>query len=265
MLLRSGSTGLGVKALQVKLNQLGLGPLVEDGIFGQVTESAVRIFQQSVGILSDGVVGPQTEGAMPLLGPLRQEHAPWWVGQLLLVLEAKGYSAHQDGQCNIIGVRSSESRANQFDDWIYLVWMVDGEWDYRTYPATTDPGIAWLEAPGQASGTAILCPGQYEVYKWDRHAGRYETLCQREGTVRVYRDANQDEVLDMDPESTAEGWFGINIHHAGEDSRSVDKWSAGCQVFKRLADWQEAVRIWKDTRAELFTYTLILEEDLPCV
>ena len=114
----------------------------------------------------------------------------------------------------------------------------------------------------RVEGTAILVPGQYPAYKWDSHRGQYETLCQRAGTVKVWRDANKDEILDHVEGSDIEGYFGINIHHAGADSTNVEKWSAGCQVFKRLADWEEAVRIWKGTGAETFTYTLIDDKDL---
>jgi hypothetical protein len=115
----------------------------------------------------------------------------------------------------------------------------------------------------RVDGTAILMPGQYvDTYKFDLHAGKYETLCQRGGKVKVWRDANKDDVLDHVVGSDIEGYFGINIHHAGTDSTNVEKWSAGCQVFKRLADWEEAMGIWKATGADSFTYTLIDDKDL---
>lgn len=57
--LRLGSTGDTVKDLQEKLNQLGYG-LVEDGEFGENTQSAVLDFQIKNNIEVDGVVGPTT-------------------------------------------------------------------------------------------------------------------------------------------------------------------------------------------------------------
>ena len=55
-----GNTGERVIALQNLLNQrIGAG-LVVDGIFGPLTEAAVRNFQARVGILVDGRVGNQT-------------------------------------------------------------------------------------------------------------------------------------------------------------------------------------------------------------
>lgn len=56
------------------------------------------------------------------------------------------------------------------------------------------------------------------------------------------------------------GIFGINIHHAGADSQQIDKWSAGCQVFKRLEDFNIFINICKKASkiwGNLFTYTLI--------
>ncbi len=52
--LRLWSKGSDVKTLQSKLN------LIEDGIFGPVTEEAVKDFQKKNGLIIDGVVGPKT-------------------------------------------------------------------------------------------------------------------------------------------------------------------------------------------------------------
>jgi hypothetical protein len=58
--LRNGSTGDTVKYLQS-----ALGDLKVDGIFGPITEKAVRKFQKQQKIQIDGVVGPQTWSRLP--------------------------------------------------------------------------------------------------------------------------------------------------------------------------------------------------------
>jgi N-acetylmuramoyl-L-alanine amidase len=60
--LRRGDRGREVVDLQTRLLALGLdlGNRGIDGVFGPVTELAVRAFQQGMGILADGVVGPIT-------------------------------------------------------------------------------------------------------------------------------------------------------------------------------------------------------------
>ena len=54
MILKLGSRGNEVKALQEKLN------LKADGIFGPLTEEAVKDFQRSNGLEVDGIVGADT-------------------------------------------------------------------------------------------------------------------------------------------------------------------------------------------------------------
>lgn len=61
--MKIGSTGADVKALQKLLNQLDYH-LIEDGIFGQGTKTAVESFQKAVGLPVDGIVGPQTLSAL---------------------------------------------------------------------------------------------------------------------------------------------------------------------------------------------------------
>jgi hypothetical protein len=49
-----------VQAVQTRLNAVGCGPLIVDGIFGDDTESSVKLFQTRRNLLPDGVVGPLT-------------------------------------------------------------------------------------------------------------------------------------------------------------------------------------------------------------
>jgi len=54
------STGEDVEYLQRRLNGIGFGSLVVDGIFGVATEKAVKKFQKYYGLTADGIVGSQT-------------------------------------------------------------------------------------------------------------------------------------------------------------------------------------------------------------
>lgn len=56
--IRKGSRGSEVAALQRQLN------LIPDGIFGPITDEAVRQFQKSHSLQADGIVGPQTWAAL---------------------------------------------------------------------------------------------------------------------------------------------------------------------------------------------------------
>lgn len=57
-----GSRGPAVRVLQENLITLGYNPGPVDGIFGPLTEAAVKAFQADRKITVDGIVGPQTWG-----------------------------------------------------------------------------------------------------------------------------------------------------------------------------------------------------------
>ena len=52
--IKKGSQGAAVKQLQAALH------LAQDGIFGRITEEAVRDFQRKNGLKADGIVGDAT-------------------------------------------------------------------------------------------------------------------------------------------------------------------------------------------------------------
>lgn len=58
--LKKGSRGEDVKILQSVLN------LIQDGIFGNITEEAVKAFQRSCGLEDDGIVGKLTWAKLPI-------------------------------------------------------------------------------------------------------------------------------------------------------------------------------------------------------
>ena len=186
-------------------------------------------------------------------------------------LENKGHAFFENGDynLNIIGVRNDSGDASKFDDFINLMYKIDGEWVCDIYPATTEPGTRILTRPIVSKGTAILVPAQYRgVYKIDTHGGKrkYTALCQRNGKVSVWRDTNKDTKPDyVGPEH--EGFFGINIHrHFGADEREYTGGvSAGCQVFQNSKDFYEFMDTCNkgaDRFGNSFTYTLIEEQDV---
>lgn len=62
--MEMGSSGEAVLELQKTLKSKGFDPGGLDGIFGPLTEKAVRSFQARMGIAVDGRVGPETSGVL---------------------------------------------------------------------------------------------------------------------------------------------------------------------------------------------------------
>ncbi len=60
-LLKSGSSGEEVKALQNRLHELGYDPGEIDGIYGAGTKTAVKSFQKLNGLEADGMAGRETQ------------------------------------------------------------------------------------------------------------------------------------------------------------------------------------------------------------
>ena len=170
---------------------------------------------------------------------------------------------------NVIGVRSNQIKANEFDDCLFLIYRNDDkDWVVHSYQITTDIGIRYLKTPINEDGAAILVPGQYRgVYSVARHRGKYEALCQKNGKVKVWRDDDRDKILDMDDSTIQEGYYGINIHRAAAtgEMEYVNGYSAGCQVFKDSIHFHQFLSVCNraaDLFGNSFTYTLIEEKDL---
>lgn len=195
--------------------------------------------------------------------------------QIEAAVKAKKYvwfedKANKGYDVNIVGVRSNapsvaDKVTNVFDDYLTITYKDEtGKWQYYCWNATTDPGKKGVMEFHNNKGVGRLVPGQYRgVWSIDKHQGKYDALCQRNGTVTVYRDANRD--LTFQETVTDTGMFGINIHKAGQDSTWVENWSEGCQVFKRVKDFDVFMSICKKA-AKLynnkFSYTLLESTDI---
>jgi len=186
-------------------------------------------------------------------------------------LKNKGYVWFNDDNnkgydLNIVSIRNSDNGnkvTNIFDDVITVSFKIKGEWIYKEWINTTDPGTKGVKEFHNVKGVARLVPGQYRgSHIIGLHQGKYEALKQL-NPVKVYRDFNKD--LIYDEVNIDEGVFGINIHKAGVDSTYVENWSEGCQVFKRVVDFDEfmtIIHLAAKIHGSKFTYTLLESKDI---
>ncbi len=195
--------------------------------------------------------------------------------QIEKAVKDKGYKWFEDPSnktydVNIVGVRNNapsvaDKVTNVFDDCLTISYKDEaGNWQFFCWAGTCDPGKKGVMEFHNNKGVARLVPGQYRgVWKIDKHQGKYEALCQRNGNVTVWRDKNRD--LLFEEKVTDTGMFGINIHKAGTDSAWVENWSEGCQVFKRVKDFDQFMAICKKAakiHGNAFSYTLLESTDV---
>lgn len=260
--LKEGDTGFPVSKAQQRLILHGYPPLTLEmtGTFSKYTKDAVLAFQRARGIPPSGVIDTQTWEA--LVARPRIGISEYSTDDILSAMRRLGYSVFEDGRWNIVGIRSSAVGTNAFDDEMHILRYTPNGWEHFAYPITTDPGSYYLKTPMNGTATAAVVPGQYpDSHKWGRHKGEYEALVQL-SPVRVYRDGNRDTKLDTETSPIVSGVYGINIHKAGTSSTTVDRWSAGCQVFARARDFVEFLNHLRQSGQKTFTYTLLTASQL---
>jgi hypothetical protein len=187
------------------------------------------------------------------------------VHKLIKTLRRKNYEVYSKPfQLNIVGIRNAETVANSFDDELHVFFKEQNlQWKHYSYSVTTDPGTYFLKNPLQVNGTAILKEGQYvNTYRLGLHRGDYLALVQLGGKVTVIRDYDRNALLDFFNGTETTGWYGINIHRAKAKGQTkiVDRWSAGCQVFSDVDDFDFFIKLCQTHRlyyGNNFTYTLI--------
>jgi len=263
--IQIGDTGEAVRECQ-RLLTAHQYELTVDGVFGSGTESKVMQFQRAKSLAADGVVGPATWAALYEEPTNALPEPPQPLPPVLIHLMSLGHRVvwRGDYHLNLFGIRNPEANSNSFDDTLGVAYTVNGKWRVHYWPGTTDPGFFHRENPSKVSGVAALVEDQYiDTWMIDLHAGKYEALCQRGNTVRVYRDDNRDTILDLDKDTIEEGWFGINIHRSSISGQSseVGKWSAGCQVHATLDGFNQkmalATKQLEHLGLDRFTYTLM--------
>jgi hypothetical protein len=140
-------------------------------------------------------------------------------------VKSKGYvwfEGAKDHDVNIVGVRNSDTGnavTNAFDDRITVSYKENGNWVYKEWIITTDPGKKGVMEYHNAAGVARLVEGQYRgSHHLGLHQGKYEALKQK-ANVKVYRDPNRDMKYDAIIPSNAP--FGTAIFSFNEADTKV--------------------------------------------
>lgn len=182
----------------------------------------------------------------------------------------KGYIFNDDiMHANIFGIRNKDASANTFDDLVGVITK-DINTSYVTVQcaATTDPGIYYRENPMNVNGTAIVVPFFHkDCYKVGTHKGK--EAMEQIAPILYIRDNNKNKILDFLYKISGFKSYKENgrtdIHRAGLNSKTVDNWSAGCQVIAKESDFLTFMKLVKSTiaygRPNVFDYALFEIED----
>jgi hypothetical protein len=189
--------------------------------------------------------------------------------QIIKTAESKGYTIDKRPfKLNLIGVRNSKAtNQNTFDDQIaYFYYDNNGQLRGKVSVGTTDPSTYWLNNPMNVKGAAVLKSGEYkDAYAIGLHKGQYTALVQVK-PVTTIRDNDRNALINYFAPTTT-GLYGINIHRATLNKANkavIGQDSAGCQVFRDVADYNEMIDLAKKSREKYgnkFSYILIDELD----
>ena len=164
VLSKIGSRGEEVRRIQTKLKQLGFYNGSIDGIYGSATQKAVKRFQSSVGITSDGIAGSKTLLYLGLDsssgGGSYGSYSSSDIWLLAKVIEAEARGESYVGQVAVGAVVLNRVESSSFPDTISGVVYQAG-----AFSAVTDSN--WSVSPSATSKKAA----QDAINGWDPSYG----------------------------------------------------------------------------------------------
>ena len=208
-------------------------------------------------------------------------------------------------ELNIVGVRNATGQVsdgaggvkhpltNRFTDVVIVAWKEGGKNFAESYPATTVPGASWSLSTNRkfatstgknANGVGIMREKQFiDQYTPGMHHGGSASphLALRSVSGQsAHRDKNYSDnwlTLSITPEkklgANMAGLFqdggGMQLHNSGASTaanKTVDNWSAGCQVFANQKQHNRLMELvgksQKVTKKNKFSYVLINSREI---
>lgn len=169
--LKRGSRGSEVKTLQGKLN------LMADGIFGPLTEEAVKEFQKCKGLTADGVVGAQTWAALGVTQSKRK------IDEIILhctaTPEGEDYTVEQIRQMHL---------ARGFSD-IGYHFVIDRDGKIHTGRSTAIAGAHCTGHNTRSISISIVggCPAR-TIPDWNKKSKDTRTPAQEDALVKLVKE-----------------------------------------------------------------------------
>ncbi len=242
-ILKRGATGDYVVELQHILKRLGFLNGESDGIFGSATDSAVRSFQESYGLTSDGIVGQNTwdalEKAVNELPSLPPESKPTlrigsrniYVKELQIKLDELGF---YEGPADGIFGKNTETAVKAFQAAYGL--NPDGVVGPATWRAIEEALPEYKPPQGNAYPT--LRPGSNGEYVWLlqnklRQVGYYNGINDGfygDSTEMAVREFQKDYGLTADGIVGPKTWVALDKAVANSEFEILSQGDSGSKV-----------------------------------
>ena len=182
-----------------------------------------------------------------------------------IVKDGGGEVFEQKGYINFCGVRNNMTD-DSFNDSLYIYWKddIDGTFKcVKTDAFTTKPGkTVILNENGKTNskGAAIVKEGWHKncwyigVHNPESDKNKHLALRQDVGVtdpITITRDKTQfgnigKYELRIFSDTTEVGYPYTNMHRSGDSQgNNVNGWSAGCQVFQYISDFDEMMELAK--------------------
>jgi len=241
--MRIGHRGSKIRQLQERLVQAGY-PVEVDGIFGPETDRAVRQFQRDMGLLVDGVAGPQTWAA--LVGELvesrptpeerlkelwpvfvvaakeRKPHDPYVLAGIAMVETRMGTSPLLDGDYrgdggHGHGLMQVDGRTwGKLFDPKFPKWWHSDVWSIATGAAILEDSYLYIQRKVQEQGI----PATGDEIKWAAVAG-YNCWAGRVPVLPVRFDDNPQLYLLEVSVMTTGGDYAYRVWKACKEVRKA--------------------------------------------
>lgn len=163
---------------------------------------------------------------------------------------------------NVFGIRAAE-RGNEWNDLVgYALKKPEGEWEFKPFEATTDPGFL-KHGDAIPEGTAVMKSGFYKgLYAQGFHQGKKAHPCLKQVKPASYYRVKGGKMFD--PTTVFSGIIGTNIHSTKEGflPDEVDNWSKGCPVIRRWESHKKLLAAADASLLKAFDYALFTEKEI---
>lgn len=217
----------------------------------------------------------------PVAAPSKDLPAGVTVDKVIAAMQKKGYSIYSNtsygvNKLNIVGIRNVDKDFNKpvtnyFSDIIVMFYYDErGVRHERIGRFTSVPGLYYQARQFGGAGRSISTKeGQYKAAYYQGFHNSQAKAMRQNSKIPYTQDKSLNSIYNNNGSELANN--GTNIHNSGayspnDPKKLINNWSAGCQVFRNIADFNWMSRAADNqiikTKLKTFDYTLLNIRDI---